>query len=65
MRVHLDRYKIKEILGKGIFGQVAKCYCEDLDTYVAIKVIKNEPNYYRQAKEEIKILGVVKHILEY
>ena len=57
MRVHLDRYKIKEIL--------AKCYCEDLDTYVAIKVIKNEPNYYRQAKEEIKILGVVKHILEY
>jgi hypothetical protein len=50
------RYKIKERIGKGSFGQVVRA--EDIDTKqeVAIKIIKSKKPFLLQAKTEIELL---------
>ncbi|KAD4584138.1 hypothetical protein E3N88_21739 [Mikania micrantha] len=50
------RYIVKDTLGQGTFGQVAKCWVAELDRFVAVKVIKNQPAYYQQALVEVSIL---------
>ena len=45
------RYVVKDLLGQGTFGQVVKCVREDTGEAVAVKVIKNQPAYYHQARE--------------
>lgn len=57
--VNLDtkrRYIIKDMLGHGTFGQVAKCWVEETNCFLAVKVIKNQPAYYQQALVEVSIL---------
>nr|XP_016484111.1 PREDICTED: dual specificity tyrosine-phosphorylation-regulated kinase 1B-like [Nicotiana tabacum] len=57
--VNLDtkrRYLIKDMLGHGTFGQVAKCWVEETNRFLAVKVIKNQPAYYQQALVEVSIL---------
>jgi len=53
------RYVVKELVGQGTFGQVARCYTIETNTNVAVKIIKNQLAYYTQAKVEIGILHVV------
>lgn len=53
------RYIVKDILGQGTFGQVAKCWVPETNNHVAIKVIKNQPAYYHQAVVEISILTML------
>ncbi|XP_076954255.1 dual specificity protein kinase YAK1 homolog [Bidens hawaiensis] len=50
------RYIVKDMLGQGTFGQVAKCWVAELGRFVAVKVIKNQPAYYQQALVEVSIL---------
>ncbi|GAB2286495.1 hypothetical protein Dimus_020894 [Dionaea muscipula] len=50
------RYIVTDILGHGTFGQVAKCWVPESNTLVAVKIIKNQPAYYRQALVEVSIL---------
>lgn len=57
------RYIVKDILGQGTFGQVAKCWVAELDRFVAVKVIKNQPAYYQQALVEVSILTTVSVLL--
>eukprot|EP00798_Chlamydomonas_sp_ICE-L_P017976 gene17976-24382_t len=52
-------YVIREMLGCGTFGQVASCWCEELQKVVAVKVIKNQPAYYHQARVEIGLLQLL------
>uniref|UniRef100_A0A1D1Z8E6 Putative serine/threonine-protein kinase yakA n=1 Tax=Anthurium amnicola TaxID=1678845 RepID=A0A1D1Z8E6_9ARAE len=54
-----QRYIVKDILGHGTFGQVAKCWSPESNNYVAVKIIKNQPAYFRQALVEISILGTL------
>ena len=54
------RYIVKDLLGHGTFGQVAKCWDSDTDSFVAVKIIKNQPAYYQQALVEVTILTTVK-----
>ena len=42
-----------EMLGQGTFGQVAACYSDAAGCSVAVKVIKNQPAYYHQARVEV------------
>uniref|UniRef100_A0A3P9HJJ1 Protein kinase domain-containing protein n=1 Tax=Oryzias latipes TaxID=8090 RepID=A0A3P9HJJ1_ORYLA len=35
-----------EFLGRGTFGQVAKCWKRGTNEIVAIKILKNHPSYY-------------------
>lgn len=53
------RYIIKDLLGQGTFGQVAKCWAEDSDSFVAVKIIKNQPAYHQQAIVEVSILDML------
>ncbi|KAF8380839.1 hypothetical protein HHK36_028334 [Tetracentron sinense] len=57
--VNLDsqrRYLVKDVLGHGTFGQVAKCWISETNSFVAVKIIKNQPAYYQQALVEVSIL---------
>ncbi|XP_019484662.1 PREDICTED: dual specificity tyrosine-phosphorylation-regulated kinase 3 isoform X2 [Hipposideros armiger] len=56
-RDHLAyRYEVLKIIGKGSFGQVARVYDHKLRQYVALKMVRNEKRFHRQAAEEIRIL---------
>ncbi|CBY34625.1 unnamed protein product [Oikopleura dioica] len=46
-----NRYEIECVLGKGSFGQVVKAIDLETNEDVAIKVIKNKPAFFKQAKE--------------
>lgn len=50
------RYEVLKVIGKGSFGQVVKAYDHKLHQCVALKMVRNEKRFHRQAQEEIKIL---------
>ncbi|OAF67789.1 hypothetical protein A3Q56_04483 [Intoshia linei] len=54
------RYEILKILGKGSFGIVVKSFDHKLKTYVALKMIRNEKRFHKQAQEEVRILEHLK-----
>ncbi|XP_046841344.1 dual specificity tyrosine-phosphorylation-regulated kinase 2-like [Xenia sp. Carnegie-2017] len=54
------RYEVLKIIGKGSFGQVVKVYDHKTHTYVALKMVRNEKRFHRQAAEEIRILEHLK-----
>lgn len=51
------RYEILKVIGKGSFGQVIKAYDHKYQQYVALKLVRNEKRFHRQAEEEIRILA--------
>ena len=50
------RYEVLKVLGKGSFGQVLKAYDHKTQAHIALKIVRNEKRFHRQAQEEIKIL---------
>ncbi|VDP15062.1 unnamed protein product, partial [Soboliphyme baturini] len=50
------RYEVLKVIGKGSFGQVIKAFDHKTQQYVALKVVRNEKRFHRQADEEIRIL---------
>uniref|UniRef100_A0A671X7V0 non-specific serine/threonine protein kinase n=1 Tax=Sparus aurata TaxID=8175 RepID=A0A671X7V0_SPAAU len=50
-------YEVLEFLGRGTFGQVAKCWKRGTNEIVAIKILKNHPSYARQGQIEVGILN--------
>ena len=54
------RYEINQILGKGSFGQVCKCFDHKLKQSIALKIIRNEKRFHRQGKIEVKVLEHIK-----
>jgi len=50
------RYEVLRVIGKGSFGQVVKAYDHKLHQHVALKMVRNEKRFHRQAQEEIRIL---------
>ena len=62
------RYEIVDILGKGSFGQVARCIDHKTGGLMAIKIIRNKKRFHQQALVEVDILQrlrewVSRHIL--
>ena len=55
--VILDRYEVKEKIGKGSFGQVVRAYDKKNNCHVAIKIIKSKRPFFHQAKTEIELLN--------
>ncbi|RCI05493.1 hypothetical protein CU098_012961, partial [Rhizopus stolonifer] len=57
LRDHLDyRYEVLEVMGKGSFGQVLKCFDHRSGQTVAVKMIRNKKRFHAQALVEVKIL---------
>ena len=54
------RYELIKVLGKGSFGQVLKAYDHKTQQHVALKVVRNEKRFHKQAVEEIRILEHLK-----
>lgn len=52
----LYRYEIIDILGKGSFGQVARCIDHKTGGLVAIKIIRNKKRFHQQSLVEVEIL---------
>lgn len=52
----LQRYTVQEVIGKGSFGTVLKCYDERRRETVAMKITRNGFNFRNQAKIEIDVL---------
>jgi dual specificity tyrosine-phosphorylation-regulated kinase 2/3/4 len=50
------RFEVMKVLGKGSFGQVLKAYDHKTQTHVALKVIRNEKRFHKQAAEEVRLL---------
>ncbi|CAB3409442.1 unnamed protein product [Caenorhabditis bovis] len=50
------RYEVLKVIGKGSFGQVIKAFDHKYQQYVALKLVRNEKRFHRQADEEIRIL---------
>ncbi|KAJ8398853.1 hypothetical protein AAFF_G00417610 [Aldrovandia affinis] len=50
------RYEVLKVIGKGSFGQVVKAYDHKTLQHVALKMVRNEKRFHRQAAEEIRIL---------
>ena len=46
--------------GKGSFGQVIKAFDHKTQNHVALKIVRNEKRFHRQAQEEIRILEALK-----
>jgi dual specificity tyrosine-phosphorylation-regulated kinase 2/3/4 len=60
---HLDyRYEILEIIGKGTFGQVVRCFDHQLKEIVAVKILKSKQKQARQGAVEIKVLKTLNEI---
>ena len=57
----LDRYRVKERLGKGSFGQVVRAVDTKKNMDVAIKIIKSKKPFQQQARTEIEILTHLKN----
>jgi dual specificity tyrosine-phosphorylation-regulated kinase 2/3/4 len=54
------RYEVLKVIGKGSFGQVVKAYDHKQHVHVAVKMVRNEKRFHRQAQEEIRILEHLK-----
>ena len=50
------RYEVLGKLGKGSFGQVAKCFDHRTGSMCAVKLIRNKKRFHSQALIEVKIL---------
>nr|CAD7446319.1 unnamed protein product [Timema bartmani] len=50
------RYEVLKVIGKGSFGQVVKAYDHKNHEHIALKMVRNEKRFHRQAQEEIRIL---------
>lgn len=54
------RYEVIKILGKGSFGQVVKAFDHKTNTFVGLKMVRNERRFTKQAAEEIRILELLR-----
>ena len=54
------RYEILKVLGKGSFGQVLKAFDHKTQQHIALKMVRNEKRFHKQAVEEIRILEHLK-----
>ena len=55
-----QEYRVLDLLGKGTFGQVAKCQPAGQSQKLALKVVKNRPAYKHQGVVEVRILHLLR-----
>jgi len=54
------RYEVLDVLGKGSFGQVVRCFDYKTNQYVALKIIRNKRRFHCQAVIEVRLLEHLK-----
>lgn len=56
------RYEVLKVIGKGSFGQVVQAFDHKNGISVALKMVRNEKRFHRQAQEEIRILDNLRKV---
>jgi len=56
------RYEVLKVIGKGSFGQVVQAFDHKNSVNVALKMVRNEKRFHRQAQEEIRILDNLRKV---
>jgi hypothetical protein len=56
------RYELLELIGRGTFGHVYKCFDYKNEQLVAVKVIRRGGNIRKQGENEVKILEILKEL---
>jgi dual specificity tyrosine-phosphorylation-regulated kinase 2/3/4 len=54
------RYEVIKGLGKGSFGDVVKTFDHKTKKHVAVKIIRNERRFHKQAQYELKLLDFLR-----
>jgi dual specificity tyrosine-phosphorylation-regulated kinase 2/3/4 len=54
------RFEILEVLGKGSFGLVLRCYDHKKKEFLALKIIRNKKRFQQQGLVEVNILTHLK-----
>ena len=55
----INRYQVKDILGKGAFSSVLTCHDHKRLFDVAVKVVRNEKRFFKASEMEISILKII------
>jgi len=55
------RYEVVDILGKGSFGVVIRCFDHKEKEQLAVKIIRNKRKFHQQGRVEIKALEVLRN----
>lgn len=55
-------YEVLELLGRGTFGQVLRCWKKDSNETVAMKILKNLPSYTKQGQVEVDVLTTLSKV---
>jgi serine/threonine protein kinase len=50
--IPIPKYQIESVIGCGVFGQVLKCIDIKRNRTFAIKILKNDKKYFKQAQLE-------------
>lgn len=56
------RYEVLKVIGKRSFDQVVKAYDHKCHMNVALKIIRNEEHFHRQALKEVEILDHLREL---
>ena len=54
-----ERYIVRDVVGRGSFGVVLRVFDQKRDEEVALKIIRNRPNFLAQARVEIEVLAAL------
>lgn len=54
------RYVVRKLLGKGVYGKVFECSDSKYDCLVAVKVVRNLPEYRQAGLNEVKVLRTLR-----
>lgn len=54
------RYEVQQVLGKGSFSIVCKCFDHKLKRHVAVKIVRNQSKIQTQAQIELEILNHIR-----
>jgi len=56
------RYEVLKVIGKGSFGQVVHAFDHKNSISIALKMVRNEKRFHRQAQEEIRLLDHLRKV---
>jgi serine/threonine protein kinase len=64
--IQIDEYQLKGMIGEGGMSAVYRAYQEELDRYVAIKVLSDklsaDPNYIKRFQQEARMAASLEHV---
>jgi len=52
-------YEVLKVLGRGSFGQVVRAYDHKSQRWVAVKIVRSEDRFRRQAHDEVRTLSLL------